>query len=170
MSPGQQNLSMGACNAKSVRMERERGTVVSAWILYVSHGKADLTAACIMQETVYRINSTEPMNAKCSVGEATYSCPTWVYFRTCKNLYADSMFHLLHLTFPEDLKSLIPTWSPLMLRLGTSEVTSSVQPGWLYLAPPEGTKNKLLHELLSSMYYNPEFPWKPKIPLLNFFI
>ena len=36
---------MGACNAKSVRMERERGTVVSAWILYVSHGKADLTAA-----------------------------------------------------------------------------------------------------------------------------
>ena len=116
---------MGACNAKSVRMERERGTVVSAWILYVSHGKADLTAACIMQETVYRINSTEPMNAKCSVGEATYSCPTWVYFRTCKNLYADSMFHLLHLTFPEDLKSLIPTWSPLMLRLGTSEVTSS---------------------------------------------
>lgn len=71
------------------------------WILYVSRGKADLTAACIMQETVYRINSTEPMNAKCSVGEATYLCPTWVYFRTCKNLCADSMFHLPHLTFPE---------------------------------------------------------------------
>ena len=49
MSPGQQDLSVGACNAKSVRMEGER-PVVSAWILYVSRGKADLTAACIMQE------------------------------------------------------------------------------------------------------------------------
>ena len=56
----------------------------------------------------------------------------------------------------------------LMLRLGTSEVTSSVQPRWLYLPPPEGTKGELILELLSSIYYNPEFPWKPKTLLLNF--
>lgn len=73
----------GACNAKSMRMERESEEQCS-WHRFCmpTVGKDAVTAACMLQEIVYGINCIEPVTAKrdISIEKATYLCPIQVYF------------------------------------------------------------------------------------------